>query len=202
MRRDRSGAVQALAFGAAVFVYIWTLRDSAPWSIWLLVAWAGIAFVRNGETVDSAGLSPRRAIETFAAWRFVWPAALLALGLVLRERLAEPALLARGGAYLLWCCLQQTVYQTLVYRRVRASFGPTLEAWLLSGFIFGAVHLPNPVLAPATAVWGSVSSYLFERRSSILALALAQVVMSSLLYEFTPWEWHHGLRVGPGYFHM
>ena len=51
----------------------------------------------------------------------------------------------------------------------------------------------------ATALWGAISSYLFERWPSIVALALIQLMFSSLLYELTPWEWHHGFRVGPGY---
>jgi len=200
LRQVSGGLIEALAFAAAVFLYIWVLRPSAGWTLWLLVAWAGSALAWHGETLDSLGLSPRRSVETVAAWRYFWLAALLALGLVLRERLAEPRLLVQGGAYFLWCCIQQTVYQNLVYRRVRQSLGAGQEAWLLSGLIFGFVHLPNPVLVPATALWGAASSYLFERQPSIPALAVVQVTLSSLLYNLIPWEWHHGFRVGPGYF--
>ena len=200
MKRGRGGLIQAVAFVAAVLVYIWILHPGTGWAFWLLVAWAGIAFVWNGETLHSAGLSPRRFIETMAAWRFVWLAALLVVGLVLQERLAEPRLLARGGVYFLWCCVQQSIYQTLVYRRIRSSLGPSRGAWLLSGLVFGLVHLPNPVLVPATTLWGAASSYLFERRPSVAALALIQVTFSSLLYELSPCSWRQSFRVGPGYF--
>jgi hypothetical protein len=53
---------------------------------------------------------------------------------------------------------------------------------------------------PATFLWGVASSWLFERLPSIPALALLQWMLSSILYEFSPYDWHHGFRVGPGYF--
>ena len=199
MKRSNTGLVEALAFTAAVLAYIWVFRFRAPWTIWLLVVWATAACLLHRETLDSCGLSARRFLQAIVSWRYLWPAALLALALVLQERIADPQLLARGGVYFAWCCVQQAVYQNLVYRRLRSSIGADPPPWLLSGIIFGLVHWPNPVLVPATALWGAISSYLFERWPSIVALALIQLMFSSLLYELTPWEWHHGFRVGPGY---
>lgn len=199
MKRTKTGLIEALAFAAAVLAYIWVFRFRAPWTLGLLVTWAAIAFSLYRETLDSWGLSPRRFLRAVIDWRYLWPGALLALGLVLQERLADPQLLARGAVYFAWCCVQQAVYQNLVYRRLRASIGADPPPWLLSGMIFGLVHWPNPVLVPATALWGALSSYLFERWPSIVALALVQFMFSSLLYELTPWDWHHGFRVGPRY---
>jgi len=199
LKRSKTGLVEALAFTAAVLAYIWVFRFRAPWTLWLLVAWAAAAGGFHRETVDSYGLSARRFAQAVVAWRYLWPGALLALGLVLQERIADPQLLARGALYFSWCCVQQAVHQNLVYRRLRASVGPDARPWLLSGLIFGLVHWPNPVLVPATTFWGAISSYLFERWPSIVALALVQLMFSSLLYELTPWEWHHGFRVGPRY---
>lgn len=199
MKRTKTGLIEALAFTTAVLAYIWVFRFRAPWTLVLLLAWAAIEFSLHRETLDSAGLSVRRFLQAVADWRYLWLAALLALGLVLQQRLADPQLLARGAAYFVWCCVQQAVYQNLIYRRLRASLGPDPPPWLLSGMIFGLVHWPNPVLVPATALWGGISSYLFERWPSIVALALVQLMFSSLLYELTPWAWHHGFRVGPRY---
>jgi hypothetical protein len=95
--------------------------------------------------------------------------------------------------------LQQAVYQNVVYRRLRDGIAPEAHPWLLSGAIFGIVHWPNPLLVPVTTVWGAISSYLFERWPSVVALGLVQFLFSTLLYEMTPWEWHHGFRVGPRY---
>ena len=200
MKRDRSGVVEALVFTAATLVYIWALRPDAAWTVWILVAWSAVTLARTSKLPDEAGLSPLGFAQTIFAWRYAVLAGLLALSLVLRERLAEPELLLRGAAYFVWCCIQQTVYQNVVYRRMKNSFGAGVQAWLLSGLMFALAHLPNPVLVPATAAWGVASSYLFEKWPSIPALALVQVTLSSLLYELTPLSWHHGFRVGPGYF--
>lgn len=199
MKRDKTGLLEALAFTAAVLLYIWLLRFRAPWTLWLLVAWTAIAYIVHRETAASFGLSPRSFLQAAADWRYLWLGALLGLALALEERIADPQLLARGALYFAWCCVQQAVYQNLVFRRVRVSAGPNASSYLLSGLIFGIVHWPNPVLVPATALWGAISSYLFERWPSIIALALLQLLFSSLLYELTPWEWHHGFRVGPGF---
>jgi hypothetical protein len=190
--------VEALAFTAAVLAYIWVFRFRDPWTLWLLVAWAAIAFSVHRVTLDSSGLSARRFVKAVADWRYLWLAALLLLGLVLQERLIDLRLLARGSAYFAWCCAQQVIYQNLIYRRLQDSIGDP-PPWLLSGMIFGLVHWPNPVLVPATTLWGAVSSYLFDRWPSVVALALVQFMFSSLLYELTPWDWHHGFRVGPRY---
>jgi hypothetical protein len=199
LKRDKTGLLEALAFTAAVLLYIWLLRLRAPWTLWLLVAWTAISYIVHRETPASFGLSPRSFLQAVVDWRYLWMGALLGLALALEERIADPQMLTRGALYFAWCCVQQTVYQNLVFRRLSASIGPNPPPWLLSGIIFGLVHWPNPVLVPATALWGAISSYLFERWPSIIALALLQLLFSSLLYELTPWEWHHGFRVGPGF---
>jgi hypothetical protein len=199
LKRGKTGLVEALAFTAAVLAYIWVFRFRAPWTLWLLVGWAVAALAVHRETLDSAGFSARHFAQAVADWRYLWLGALLALALALQERLIDPQLLARGALYFSWCCAQQAIYQNLVYRRVRASLGAESQGWLVSGMIFGLVHWPNPVLVPATALWGALSSYLFERWPSVFALGLVQFLFSALLYELTPWGWHHGFRVGPRY---
>jgi hypothetical protein len=199
LKRSKTGLLEALAFTAAVLLYIWIFRVRDPWTVWLLVASVAVSYKIHRETLDTFGLSPRNFLHAVADWRYLWLGALLGLALALQDRLTDPRLLTRGALYFAWCCGQQAVYQNLVYRRIKASVGRSPPPWLLSGVIFGLVHWPNPVLIPATAFWGAISSYLFERWPSIVALALVQLMFSSLLYELTPWDWHHGFRVGPGY---
>ena len=108
-------------------------------------------------------------------------------------------LLFRGAVYFAWCVVQQLLLQNMIYRRVRSALGATPGAALLSGVLFAAAHLPNPVLVPATLVWGTIAARLFEWRPSIIAIALLQTLLSSLLFWLTPVAWHHQFRVGPGY---
>ena len=108
-------------------------------------------------------------------------------------------LLLRGAIYFAWCILQQLVFQNIIYRRARSVLGSTWQASLLSGTLFAAAHIPNPVLIPATFLWGAVSTRLFQSHSSVAAIALLQALLSSLLIWLTPVAWNHQFRVGPGY---
>ena len=88
--------------------------------------------------------------------------------------------------------------QNMIYRRLRAGFGATWGTWVVAGALFALAHLPNPVLVPATLVWGAVSARLFERWSSVIAIALLQTLLSGLLYWMAPLRLSHEFRVGPG----
>jgi membrane protease YdiL (CAAX protease family) len=69
----------------------------------------------------------------------------------------------------------------------------------VAGFIFGLLHWPNPVLLPLTALAGGVMSWLFLKERNILPLAAGQAVLGSLVWWAFPLQWHHSMRVGPGY---
>ena len=108
-------------------------------------------------------------------------------------------LLIKGIGYFAWCVVQQLLLQNMIYRRVRAALGPAWGASLIAGVLFSVAHIPNPILIPATLVWGIAATRIFERYPSIVVLALAQTLLSSLLLFLTPIELNHQFRVGPGY---
>jgi hypothetical protein len=110
-------------------------------------------------------------------------------------------LLYRGSLYFLWCILQQFLIQNMVYRRLRDVAGPTWSNCISTGVLFSAAHVPNPVLVPATLVWGALSARMFEQRPNIVAIALLQTFLSALLLWLTPEDWSHQFRVGPGYWY-
>jgi membrane protease YdiL (CAAX protease family) len=71
---------------------------------------------------------------------------------------------------------------------------------LIAGFIFAALHWPNPVLVPLTLVAGIAMSWMFARVRNILPLAVGQALLGTLVWWTFPMAWHHMLRVGPGYY--
>jgi membrane protease YdiL (CAAX protease family) len=75
-----------------------------------------------------------------------------------------------------------------------------IRASLISGAIFGALHWPNPVLIPITWFGGTVMSWLFARKRNILPLAFFQGLLGTLIWWAFPVAWHHGMRVGPGFY--
>jgi hypothetical protein len=200
--RSCAPVVEAAAFAAAVILYVWILRFQWPWSIVLLVAGLVASLVGHSETLATMGLSLRASCSALSRWRFWVVLVLAAAALTAGRRAAFAELLSRGLIYLVWCIVQQVVYQTMTYRRLRAVWGPSRRTWLISGFLFASVHLPNPVLTPATFLWGGVSSFLFESEPSAPVLGLLQFLLSSILAWTTPVSWHRNFRVGAGYLHF
>lgn len=188
--------LEAFAFTAVVLLDIWVLHSRTWWGDALPGIFALVSLLLHREPL---GLGMREFIEALIAWRFVFAgcAAVVIAGCFLT---AHPLyLLYRGGAYFLWCVLQQMLLQSMIYRRIRIVLGASWSASLLSGMLFAAAHIPNPVLVPATFFWGTMATRLFERRPTILAIALLQTLLSSLLIWLTPPGLHHQFRVGPGY---
>jgi membrane protease YdiL (CAAX protease family) len=148
---------------------------------------------------EPLGFGLRELKEALRAWRLVLlvSAAVVIAGVLLKGH--PLTLFFRGMVYFAWCVLQQLLLQDMIYRRIRSTLGATAAAAFLSGVLFAAVHFPNPVLVPATLVWGAIATRLFERRRSIIAIALMQTLLSSLFIWLTPVAWNHQFRVGPGY---
>jgi membrane protease YdiL (CAAX protease family) len=108
--------------------------------------------------------------------------------------------LAGLGRYFAFCLLQEFGLQSFFTNRLLTVFKrPHAAAWT-SAFIFAVFHIPNPVLIPVTLMGGYVLSRIFIDHRNIIPLAIAQAVVGSLLALILPTSWHHGLRVGPGYY--
>jgi membrane protease YdiL (CAAX protease family) len=73
-------------------------------------------------------------------------------------------------------------------------------AALAAATVFAALHWPNPVLVPLTFLGGAVMSWLFARERNIIPLAVGQAIVGTLIWWAFPVAWHHGMRVGPGYY--
>jgi len=187
---------EAFAFTAVVLIDIWFLHSRTWWGDVLPGMFALLSFAAHRE---SLGFGIRQLGPALRAWRIVLllSAVAVVVGLLFKSHPLD--LLFRGVVYFAWCVVQQLLLQNMIYRRVRSALGATGSAALLSGVLFAAAHVPNPVLVPATLVWGTIATRLFERRPSIIAIALLQTLLSSLLIWLTPVAWNHQFRVGPGY---
>jgi len=102
-------------------------------------------------------------------------------------------------SYLLWGLLQQYALQAFVYRRLGEGLRRSRTAAAVTAVLFGALHLPNPVLAPATVVVGYLWCRLYSRTPNLLTLAVSHAVLAALIMASLPPEWIHRLKVGPGY---
>ncbi len=191
---------QAVLFTGGVALYLW-VRDRA-WSPALAgILLLGVITVLRSrrETAASLGLAPRAFLEACGRWRWGLAAAAAALATAAGPRLLDAGLWWDGFVYFWWAAVQQLLYQSMVAVPLRNAMNPPGRACLAAGALFALVHLPNPVLAPATFVWGGLASRLFQRVPSVFGLALLQTLLSSALYWIVPATWHHGFRVGVSY---
>ena len=200
MRWDRAGHVfEGVLFSLGVILYIWVRPLWWSWSLLIPLALVAVSFVWHSETAASLGLSLRAAWGAIAAWRWGLVSCVAALGALAWWESATRVAVYRWFGYACWCVLQQLLFQNMTYRRIREGLGAGWRTSAYAGALFGAAHLPNPVLAPATFLWGTVSTRMFEARRSVPVLGVCQALLSALLYGLTPVALNGQFRVGPGY---
>ena len=64
--------------------------------------------------------------------------------------------------------------------------------------LFGAIHLPNPILAPVTAVAGYIWCRLYEGSPNLFTLAASHAWLATMLMTHVP-KVHRVMHLGPGY---
>jgi hypothetical protein len=198
--------LEALALTGYIAWYIWQLQSTKPLSwivfpIWLI---ASIALHRDtpkslGWRADNLWPATRQGLLIFAAFIFSVCLAGLWLGSYdrLPLRVAEPW---RFFAYFAFCLLQQVALNSYLTNRLFYALEEPRAAALVAGVIFAALHWPNPVLVPLTFVGGTAMSWLFSRERNILPLTVGQAILGTLVWWVFPVAWHHGMRVGPGFY--
>lgn len=198
--------VETLALSGIVALFIWKLQTSQPWSWVIFPVWLTISFLVHRDTPKTLGW---RADNLWPAARqglFFFLASVAAIcitGIALGALHHLPEHLFnrhRFVGYLAFCVLQQVAMNSYVMNRLLDSVGEPHLSALLAGVIFAAVHWPNPVLIPITLIGGFAMCLLFARQRNILPLVLGQAILGGLIWWAFPASWHHGMRVGPGYY--
>ncbi len=200
--------LDAAGMGALVPWFIWQLQFAHPHSWLIFPLWLIASFLLHRDTPTTLGWraanlwpATRRAAMYFAAVAAV----LFATGLALGAPTELPAgfwSLHRLWRYFAFCLLQQVALNSFLTNRLLSLMQRSGLAALCAGAIFAAAHWPNPVLVPATFLGGALMAWLFARERNILPLAAGQALVGSLLWWAFPVEWHHRLRVGPGYYQL
>ena len=197
--------VEALAFAGFVAAFIWKFQISAPWTWRVMLVWLAVSFLARGDTpktmgwrADNLWRATKRSAWFFGISSLLICFAGLFLGMLHRlpTHLIEPK---RFGSYLAFCLLQQVGLNSFLTNRLLAAFEKPALAAVVAGFLFGALHWPNPVLVPLTFVGGTAMAWLFATERNVLPLALGQAILGALVWWAFPLAWHHSMRVGPGF---
>ena len=190
-RRHRTDLVIGVAIFLALLGYLWFLAIPLPWSgVPLLVAIAA-AWRGRSLTLRQLGLGWDDFRASGRRWRVIWVLSVSSFVLLGRQRLLGSSVFLYGTVYFAWAAVQQVAYQSMIYVPLRENLNRRWVAAGLAGIAFSALHVPNPILVPATYVWGVASSILFERCRSIWGLALLQTLFASALF------WRHAGRAEP-----
>lgn len=109
--------------------------------------------------------------------------------------------LRHAGAYICWAIIQQYIQQTFFFSRFERVIRNGLLASFSAAFLFGVIHLPNPVLAPVTFLGGWLLSELFRRFRTVLPLGFAHGLIGIAIAISVPDHIQHHMRVGLSYLH-
>jgi hypothetical protein len=198
--------VEALMFCAMVAGFIWQLQATYKYSWLIFPGWLIVSFLLHKDTPKTLGWrADNLGIATKQSAVFFVPCVLglCVIGIFLgglhrwSEHLLAPK---RFFGYMSFCLLQQMGLNSYVTNRLLAATASPFRAALISGAIFGALHWPNPVLVPVTWFGGTAMSWLFARERNILPLTFFQGLLGTLVWWAFPLAWHHGMRVGPGFY--
>src|SRR5215469_13986419 len=191
---------------AFILWFIWRLQFTARWAWIAFVVWMIFSFALHRDTPKTLGWradnlwpATKQALLYFA----VMIVGLALIGVVLGSPLRLPPNLIswpRLWSYFAFCVLQQVLLNSLVHNRMLSLIAHKWLAAVLTGLIFAACHLPNPVLLPLTFIGGTAMAWMFGRQRNIIPLAIGQAILGSIVFWAFPVAWHHHLRVGPGYY--
>ena len=198
--------VEVLVFGGFVAWYIWQLQ-AVYFFAWLVFpVWLLASFLVHGDTPQTMGWRADNlwsATKRFALVFAPGIAGLFLAGILLGalHRPTHHLLVPKHFfGYMAFCLLQQVGLNSFLTNRLLATINSPAIASLLSGTIFAALHWPNPVLIPLTFIGGTAMAWLFARERNIIPLAVGQGILGTLVWWAFPMAWHHGMRVGPGFY--
>jgi len=199
-------ALEVLLVYAGILLYIWRWQFTHP-QVWMpLLGIVLASHVAHRDRLRDLGLTwheLRGSAGTILPLGAALYVPLVVYGFASRILFLIPPgkrTLVSLGAYCLWCLFQQYLTQSYFHRRLMLVVqNPHLRSSVVA-LMFGAAHVPNPILMLATTLGGFVLAEVFARHRNIWPLALAQAVGGFLVAALSPASLIRNMRVGPGYF--
>ena len=186
---------------AGVVAFIWRVQFTFPDFAIILLVFIVATFFVHRDALSDLGFGSQGLVGGLKV--LALPTALIA-GLLIVTRVPDGFLtverLSGLGKYFSWCLLQQFALQSFFANRLLLIIKDERRAAWMNGAIFAPVHIPNPVLMPVTFFGGYLLTRVFFSTRNLVPLALSQAIIGSLLSIALPVAWHHGLRVGPGFY--
>ncbi len=201
--KRRALAEIAIAYGLILAV-LWTPRPWQQMLWWVAIVVIAIIIGASFEGFRAMGL---RAGNFFRSLWVVGAALVVsAVAVTISARLhtlhdSHGALTLLEGfwAYAIWSGVQQFLLQCFFLSRLLRLLPSPRQAAFTAAFLFALAHLPNPVLAVLTVVWGSIACLIFLHYRNLYPLAIAHAVLGITIAVVVPGHVDHNMRVGLGY---
>lgn len=201
--RRRDWAEIGVAY-ALIMAVEWTPRPLQR-VLWVVAA-AGIVVILWRSLDGWAAMGLRKANLGRSLW--IAGAALVLAGATIVAAARMHTLLLPDGpftfvgtyfAYAIWTGLQQFLLQGFFLLRLLRVIPNGRLAALAAAVLFAAAHTPNPILVPATLIWGFVACLLFLRYRNLYPLMIAHAILGITVAMTIPGPVVHNMRVGLGY---
>ena len=190
---------------AVIVVYTWILDPLTPgWAahvVTLIVLALSLAkAIRSGEW----GLRPAAFLP---ALRDAVALTLPALGVIYAVGSERGTLHARAhpgrdlALLMVWAAGQQFALQTVLLRETQAVTSRRVGI-VLAAALFGALHLPNPFLAPVTFLAALGWCWIYDRHPNLLPLALSHAVSTLVILSALDAGLTGRLRIGYAYLQL
>lgn len=105
----------------------------------------------------------------------------------------------RYGGYAIWAFWQEVLLLDFVLLRLLRLLRNPNAAVIAAAGLFALAHLPNPILTPATLLWGVVACLLFLQYRNLYTLAMTHAILGICIAATIPGPINHNMRVGLGY---
>jgi membrane protease YdiL (CAAX protease family) len=203
VRSRRRDWVEASVGYGLILLVIWTPR---PWQrlvYWAPVLWIAGATWLSFESGRSMGWRTTNFVRS--AWVVGIAASMAAVTVLVSARMgtlhAPPGPVAFFHAfigYAIWSFVQQFLMLDFFLGRMMRLM-PGRVAVVVTAGIFALAHIPNPVLAPLTLVWGLAACVIFLKYRNLWTLGMAHAVFGICVAVSLPARVTHNMRVGLGY---
>lgn len=184
-----------------ILLTAWTPQ---PWQrlfYWAALGWVLLATAFSFDGLSAMGLRISGSLRSLWVVGLALVVAAAAFGVAGQlHTLHYPVLLVqRYCAYSVWAFLQEFLLMDIFLLRLLRLLPGTKLPVLAAAGMFAVAHLPNPILAPVTLLWGIAACLLFLRYRNLYTLAMAHAVFGICIAATVPGPVDHNMRVGLGY---
>lgn len=204
-RAGRRRDVIELSVGYMLIVAgLWMPRGSDAYFYWAALIWVIVTTALAFPGWAAMGLREKGFLRSF--WIVAAAVGLCALGLWLGSvyhSLNGPVTLRRVThrywEYSIWALVQEFLLLDFFLLRLCRVLPGSASAVAVLAVLFASCHIPNPVLAPLTLVWGGIAGVVYLRYRNLYTLGLAHAILGICIAVAVPKVMSHNMRVGNGY---